>query len=354
VSGAAFRGSVIRVSATIRETLPSSIVLSNLLPQCKLLFTEKLSDLSGRDFLMNLTHFLDKIVAISGDRQAMFESIQGFHSSDLFPRKTHDGSSRAGPVAHAENSSSANDRSDLAQPQSCRPSAITSRYLLLENGLALTRVEDCVQNHSRHYRPCRRSLHRTERHRACLLGLSGAHLTPVSDFLSACSDYRWLPPEILQYLLRPLVKCASGFATLFDHVFAFLFLQYRNTTQLRLILDVDDETSTWNDMLVPRSLMATFDRVQPGFPAVTCQRTGYIIVRLFRFGECGFGDVLRLIKSDDEAVYTAMSIMRGSAELQGESVFDGAVPGSDDQRDSNAWQLFLFEDALTSKLAGDH
>jgi hypothetical protein len=138
--------------------------------------------------------------------------------------------------------------------------------------------------------------------------------------------------------------------TLLDTVFEFLFLLYRNTAQLRLILDVDEETHTWNDMLVGKSLLTTFDPGHPTFPVLTCQQTGYIIGQLFRFGECRFIDVIRLIKSDDEAVYTAMSIVRHIAELQGESVFDDVVPVFDDERDSNTLQLFLFEDALTSRL----
>jgi hypothetical protein len=74
-----FRGSVIWVSATIRDTLPSSIVPSNLLPLYKLLFTKKLSDVSGRAFLKNLTQFLIKIVTFSGETPTMFESIHDFH-----------------------------------------------------------------------------------------------------------------------------------------------------------------------------------------------------------------------------------------------------------------------------------
>jgi hypothetical protein len=91
---------------------------------------------------------------------------------------------------------------------------------------------------------------------------------------------------------------------------------------LRLILDVDEKTNTSNNMLVARALMAAFDPVEPGFPVVTCQWTGYILAQIFRFGESWFVDVLRLIKSDDEAFYAAMSTVRPIAELHGESVFD--------------------------------
>jgi hypothetical protein len=45
-----------------------------------------------------------------------------------------------------------------------------------------------------------------------------------------------------------------------------------------------------------------------------------------------------------------MSTVRPITELQGRSVFDDVVPVFNDERDSNALQLFILEDALTSKL----
>jgi hypothetical protein len=168
-------------------------------------------------------------------------------------------------------------------------------------------------------------------------------------FLASYPSIRWLRRIIFKYLLRDGVMNETRFIAIFDSVFEFLFLQFAGTNKLHILLDLDDE-GNWLDLEIAQQLMNAFNQNYQICNIDCIQKAAYIAGQLWRAGSENFVAKIVELKTGVEILHSAFAILSRIAAPKIVTGLENYKPAFDDCDDSDAFQLFLFENGLLEKL----
>jgi hypothetical protein len=168
-------------------------------------------------------------------------------------------------------------------------------------------------------------------------------------FLASRDDTRWLRSQMFKYLLRPEAMSWAKWAALCDAVFDYLFVQFAGTDHLHIVLDLSGD-GQWNDMDTAERFLHVFDCERRISDPEIAHKVAYVVAQLIRFGKPEHMQLILKLNGDADMIYTATRIVSHVADLTGRAAFEGFGPVFDDDLDSNALQLYLFESKLLDKL----
>jgi hypothetical protein len=178
----------------------------------------------------------------------------------------------------------------------------------------------------------------------------GPMLASFFAFLAANREMRWLRSRIFKFLLREEVMNRARFSAVFSYVFDYLFVQFAGTDRLHIVVDLSDE-GQWNDIEIAESLVRGLDTDHEIHDIEYAQKLAYIFAQLLRFGKSEYLETFLRIKADDEMLACGVEMILHVADHLNIKVLPEYEPVFDDNDDSNALQMFMFENGLLDKLA---